>query len=117
MEMTKKAYNHILVIVDSFSKFLWLYPTKSTDTKTVIDSMEKQSAIFGNPVRVVTDRGTAFTSQVFEDYCKENRIHHLFIEEMGKSKECIEYLYQCYLNFVMTDRKISTIIFERFKWL
>ncbi|XP_076278315.1 uncharacterized protein LOC143208116 [Lasioglossum baleicum] len=27
---TKKNYRHILVVVDSFTKFVWLYPTKST---------------------------------------------------------------------------------------
>ena len=67
MEMTKKSYNHILVVVDGFTKFVWLYPTKSTDTRAVIDSLEKQARIFGNPVRIVTDRVTAFTSQAFED--------------------------------------------------
>ena len=67
------------VVVDGFTKFVWLYPTKSTDTRAVIDSLEKQASIFGNPVRIITDRGTAFISQAFEDYCNENKIQYLLI--------------------------------------
>lgn len=29
MEVTKKRYNHLLVIVDAFTKFVWLYLTMS----------------------------------------------------------------------------------------
>lgn len=32
LKSTNKNYNHILVIVDSVTKFIWLYPTKSTTT-------------------------------------------------------------------------------------
>lgn len=76
------AYNHILVVVDAFSEFVWLYPTKWTDSKAIIDSLEKQSAIFGNPERIIAHRGTAFTSQTFEDYFKYNKIH-LIMEYLG----------------------------------
>ena len=44
-----------------------------------MNSLEKQASIFGNPVRIVTDRGRVFTSQAFEDYCNENKIQHLLI--------------------------------------
>ncbi|XP_017481076.1 PREDICTED: uncharacterized protein LOC108370282 [Rhagoletis zephyria] len=65
METTKKAYNYILVVVDAFSKFVWLYPTKDTGAEAVIDRMKKQSSVFGNPRRIITDRGAAFTSNRF----------------------------------------------------
>ena len=79
MEMTKKAYNYIFVVVDGFTKFVWLYTTKSTDAKSVIDCLEKQSAVFGNPVRIVSARGAAFTSHAFKEYCKDENIQHLLI--------------------------------------
>jgi len=44
--------------VDGFSKFVWLYPTKSTGTEEVLEKLEKQAAVFGNPRRIVIDRGT-----------------------------------------------------------
>ncbi|XP_036346770.1 uncharacterized protein LOC118756086 [Rhagoletis pomonella] len=79
MEATKKAYNYILVVVDAFSKFVWLYPTKSTGAEAVLDRLRKQAAIFGNPARIVTDRGSAFTSHPFKEYCAEEGIQHLLI--------------------------------------
>jgi len=79
MTDTRKQYNHILVVVDAFSKFVWLYPTKSTGSKEVLNKLEKQASVFGNPKRIITDRGTAFSSNAFEDYCTRENIQHLMI--------------------------------------
>lgn len=79
MEATHKQYNHILVVVDGFSKFVWLYPTKSTGSNEVIDRLKKQATLFGNPARIITDRGTAFTSNSFKEYCESENIQHLLI--------------------------------------
>lgn len=74
---TKKNYTHLLVVVDSFTKFTWLYPTKSTTSEETIAKLVKQAVIFGNPRQVITDRGTAFTSRKFEQYCNEENIQHV----------------------------------------
>lgn len=76
---TKKTYHHILVVIDAFSKFVWLYATKSTSTHEVLTRLRKQAAVFCNPRRIVTDRGTAFTSSEFEEYCKVQNIEHILI--------------------------------------
>ncbi|XP_043275316.1 uncharacterized protein [Venturia canescens] len=74
---TKKSYRHILVVIDGFTKFTWLYATRSTTALEVIDRLSKQAAIFGNPRRIISDRGTAFTAKEFEDYCKKEEIEHI----------------------------------------
>ena len=79
MPSTRKSYRHIFVIVDAFSKFVWLCATRSTDTAEVLDRLKKQSDVFGNPRRIISDRGTAFTSSAFKEYCDEERIQHLLI--------------------------------------
>lgn len=79
MSSTNKNYRHILVIVDAFTKFTWLYPTKSTDSAEVVSRLKKQAAIFGNPRRIISDRGTAFTSHVFREFCEAERIQHTLI--------------------------------------
>lgn len=76
---TSKNYKHILVIVDDFSKFVWLYATKSTTAKEVVECLTKQQKIFGNPSRIISDRGTAFTAEEFENYCSEENIKHILI--------------------------------------
>lgn len=37
---TSKKYKHILVVIDAFSKFTWLFPTKSTDAAEVINRLD-----------------------------------------------------------------------------
>lgn len=76
---TAKLYKYLLVVVDEFSKFVWIYPTKTTNTKEVLDRLISMQQIFGNPQRIVTDKGTAFTSSQFNDYCKEENIEHVTI--------------------------------------
>lgn len=76
---TRKQYNYILTIVDAFTKFVWLFPTKSTSTQEVLNKLEIHQQVFGNPIRIISDRGTAFTSNDFAQYCKEEEIEHVKI--------------------------------------
>ncbi|GFW65663.1 hypothetical protein TNCV_3550861 [Trichonephila clavipes] len=68
-----------VLLIDAFSKFTWLYPTRSTDAAEVINRLENQRHVFGNPARIITDKGSAFTSSAFEDYCKKQNILHISI--------------------------------------
>ncbi|GFV16158.1 transposon Tf2-9 polyprotein [Trichonephila clavipes] len=61
-------------VIDAFSKFTWLYPTRSTNAAEVINRLENQRHTFGNPARIITDKGSAF-----EDYCKKQNILHISI--------------------------------------
>lgn len=76
---TKKSYVYIFAVVDAFSKFVWLYATKSTSAIEVIDRLKKQSIVFGNPRRIISDQGSAFTSKEFEGYCQGENIEHSLI--------------------------------------
>lgn len=79
LDSTNKNYNHILAVIDSFTKFIWLYPTKSTASKEVIAKLQLQSQVFGNPSCIITDKGTAFSSAEFQEYCKDEGIKHSMI--------------------------------------
>ncbi|XP_076248066.1 uncharacterized protein LOC143187732 [Calliopsis andreniformis] len=58
---TKKRYHYIFVVIDAFSKFVWLYATKSCNSTEVIDHLRKRAILFGNPRRIISDRVAAFT--------------------------------------------------------
>lgn len=77
MVMTCKAYKHIFVVVDAFTKFTWLYPTKTVNSKEVVEKLKLQQTTFGNPRRIVSDKGTAFTSAEFEEFCVNEGIEHV----------------------------------------
>ncbi|GFW39986.1 transposon Tf2-6 polyprotein [Trichonephila clavipes] len=76
---SSKNYKFILAVIDSFTKFVWLYPTKTTSTSEVIKKLDIQKTTFGNPRFLITDRGTIFTSDEFHTYCSEQKItlHHI----------------------------------------
>ncbi|GIX77088.1 retrovirus-related Pol polyprotein from transposon 297 [Caerostris extrusa] len=70
---------HIFTVIDAFTKFTWLYPVKTVSTRDALDKLKLQQKTFGNPLRIISDRGSAFTSKLFNDYCTEEGIQHLQI--------------------------------------
>ncbi|GFS82016.1 retrovirus-related Pol polyprotein from transposon gypsy [Trichonephila clavipes] len=76
---TNKSYQHIFTVVDAFTKFTWLYPVKAVSAESALEKRKQQQKTFGNPIRIISDRGSAFTSKLFNDYCDEENIQHLQI--------------------------------------
>ncbi|GFX92386.1 transposon Tf2-9 polyprotein [Trichonephila clavipes] len=74
-----KRYQHILTIIDAFTKFTWLYPVKSTTLEDALDKLKLQQKTFGSPKRIITDKGCPFNSKGFDDYCTEEKIQNLQI--------------------------------------
>ncbi|XP_061395568.1 uncharacterized protein LOC133331186 [Musca vetustissima] len=50
---------------------------KSTKTAPVINALSEISGYFGVPKKIITDRGTAFNSNAFDNYCHEHNIRHI----------------------------------------
>jgi len=76
LQETCDKYKHVLVLVDTFTRFTWLFAVKSTRSNETIKQIEKVTDIFGTPVEIVTDRGTRFTSKEFTDFYANNKIRH-----------------------------------------
>ncbi|GFT78144.1 transposon Tf2-11 polyprotein [Trichonephila clavipes] len=74
-----KSYQHIFIVVDAFTKFTLLNPVKNVSAECALEKLKQQQKIFGNPIRIISDRGSAFTSKLFNDYCDEENIQHLQI--------------------------------------
>ncbi|XP_024882106.1 protein NYNRIN-like, partial [Temnothorax curvispinosus] len=71
-----EGYKHILVIVDAFTRFTWLFPVKSTSTKEVIKHMELLFNTFGNPNILVSDKDIAFASNKFSEVMQIHNVKH-----------------------------------------
>ncbi|GFW10486.1 retrovirus-related Pol polyprotein from transposon 17.6 [Trichonephila clavipes] len=41
------------------------------------EKLKQQQKTFGNPIIIISDRGSAFTSKLFNDYCDAENIQHL----------------------------------------
>ena len=61
---------HFLLIVDSFSRFLLVYPVTNTGAQATIAPGEKRILHSGIPQSKILDRGTAFLSTDFVNWTK-----------------------------------------------
>lgn len=68
---------YILVLVDNLTKYVCLFPATDTSTEGALYAMDDFITKFGLPRKLITDRGTCFTSHKFENYCKSHGVTHI----------------------------------------
>lgn len=68
---------YYLVVVDSNSKWPEVVSTKTITTSFTIDALDDIFARFGNPEVIVSDNGTQFTSDAFQQFCHSRGIRHV----------------------------------------
>ena len=68
---------HILAVTDAFTKHVKLYPVNATSTKEVVCALQKYFEYFSRPIRVITDRGSCFTSTEFNKFLDKTNIIHV----------------------------------------
>ncbi|CAB4004480.1 LOW QUALITY PROTEIN: uncharacterized protein K02A2.6-like [Paramuricea clavata] len=66
-----------LVVVDAYSKWLEVHQMTSTTSTATIEKLREIFATHGLPTTVVSDNGTNFTSNEFEEFMKRNGIKHI----------------------------------------
>ena len=74
---SKRKNSYILALIDGFTKFCIIEPVKETRTKWVIKTLLQVFGIFGVPIRIISDRGSCFTSHCFSKFCQEYGIKHV----------------------------------------
>lgn len=70
---------HILVVIDAYTKLVKQYPTKTTSSKEVIVALKEYLRYYSRPRCIISDRGSSFTSNEFEQYLSDNNIRHIKI--------------------------------------
>ncbi|XP_060754227.1 uncharacterized protein K02A2.6-like [Neoarius graeffei] len=66
-----------LVLVDSHSKWLEVFPVKSATSTATVDHLRDVFSTHGLPHTVVSDNASVFTSSEFEEFLKVNGVRHL----------------------------------------
>lgn len=74
---SKTGNTHLLVIVDGFTKFIFIRPVRNTKSQMTIRVLEDIFYIFRSPERLISDRGTSFTSHAFKRFCLDKGIKHI----------------------------------------
>lgn len=74
---SKMGHQYILVVVDSFSKYLWLIPLRDCKSSEICDKLQR--IVFNNfspPRKIVSDNASYFTSAYFSKFIFNNCIEH-----------------------------------------
>ncbi|XP_062700183.1 uncharacterized protein K02A2.6-like [Aedes albopictus] len=66
-----------LIVVDAYSKWPEIFPTRQITTKATINLLRTLFANKGMPELLVTDNGTQFKSAEFSQFCSENGVRHI----------------------------------------
>lgn len=115
-----KGNMYIIIFVDEFSKYVVLKATKSTETRHVITMLNELTVYLGLPTRMVTDRGTAFTSRAFEEFCNQFAIKHIknaVRTPRANAVERINGLIATYLRTSTEDSRKWDAQVKSFQWI
>jgi transposase InsO family protein len=63
-----KGFKHLLVLVDSFTRFVALRPLQDRKQETVIAALQSVFSELGVPSEVQTDVGTEYTNHLLQEY-------------------------------------------------
>lgn len=74
---TARGNTYILVCIDAFSKFTWLYPLREATASSTVACLKNLCATFGVPRYIVSDNGRQFMSDVFSKFCFDTAIQHV----------------------------------------
>ena len=75
---TDKGNIYILSFLDHFTKYMKLYAVPNQNAQTTAEKFLDFVSIFGMPEKLLSDRGTAFTSDMFKNLCKQFGVTKLF---------------------------------------
>lgn len=74
---SRKKNSYLFVIIEAFTKFIVLVPVKNTKASTSINALRHYIHLFGVPKRIISDRGSGFTSKQFQSYLSSLGVKHI----------------------------------------
>ena len=77
LHKTKDGYQYMIVAQDYFTKWPIVKPTKTTNTEEALKFVyEDIYTLYGKPQQLITDQGSAFTSEMWKLAMKKWKINH-----------------------------------------
>jgi hypothetical protein len=74
LPLSHNGFQYVLVIVDVFSRWVECFPLKTKNSQIITERLFETCCRFGFPRIVISDNGSEFTSQSFDDICRTFRI-------------------------------------------
>ena len=118
MDMTfyakhNNGINYVLVIIDVFSKFIWLRALKNKTGAEVKNAIDDVLATGRKPRRIRTDKGQEFLAKTVQNYLKADGIEHFSSHNELKANiaeraiKTIKMKIQQYLTYKQTFKYID----------
>ena len=79
--------NYLLVVIDVFSKFLWVRPMKNKTARSLVQAFDSILSEKRKPEKLRTDKGTEFINELFQQYLKKQEIQ--FYTAMNEPKAAV----------------------------
>ncbi|XP_041452504.1 uncharacterized protein K02A2.6-like [Lytechinus variegatus] len=111
---------HFFLLVDVYSKWMEVYPMKTTTTSAMIDVLRHIFAIHGLPEHFVSDNGPQFISAQLAEFFKLNGVNHIRVpayhpSSNGAVERCVQTLKQNLKAYkesgLTTQHKIANFLF------
>lgn len=93
LDVCVDGYKYVLVVVDHFTRYIQLYPTKSNKGRTAVDQIYNKYVLqYGFPRRLHHDQGKEFENQLFTRFNKIGwRLHTTRCEMAYHSSSFAEF--------------------------
>jgi hypothetical protein len=88
MPTSSRGNKYLLVIIDSFSRYIDVYPIPDLTAATALECLIKFMSNFGIPSHICTDNATQFKA-IFEDMLTLARINHYKIQPYSHQENSI----------------------------
>ena len=73
---TPRKNSNVLGLIDNLTRFVYIESVKDITSHTTVKKLEEFIAKYVAPGRIISDRGTSFTSHKFQEFCLKHGIKH-----------------------------------------
>lgn len=112
--MQRRTNSTFLVVIDSHSKWLEVFPIPSTTSHNTIEALRGLFASYGLPEELVSDNGPQLVSHEFTQFLERNGIKHTTVPAYhpasnGAAERSVQILERALMkNVLEADGELST---------
>lgn len=74
---SKKGNSYTFMTIDAFTKYVFARSVRTVRSTDTVKELRQLFLQFGIPTRIISDRGTAFTSRYFKNFLEEFNVKHV----------------------------------------
>ena len=78
--------NYLLVVIDVFSKYVWVREMKSKTARSLLEAFDSILSEGRKPEKLRTDKGTEFLKESFQQCLKKKKHSFLYSKQRTKGK-------------------------------